>query len=348
MKDPCHLTQHDRLQLLNHLFELGELEFHHWRTANGNAREPVPFTSRYWAATSSTPADSPAPQDVNDFEAKRTKALAAHPTAFATPVVETASLPITEAALPPATGAVLAAAAPPDATLPQARLGYRAATGASGGISHVDPSALSPFGSARSQNIHSGDLWQEDDLIAPPTFANIIDPDDVIPSGASTHWNAAPIAVPVNAEAKGQWAFSVLDNPDLDEHFPISLLRQCAVLLAELPVRTFLPLIHMWLMDLACSQSRLRSKEFPEGKSRCSPTCVRVMESRYCGQRHLYCLGSRICRALSSINAMEVHSVWRNPLRWCRDGVALCPCCDSIRVSELCPAGAPPDLCRRV
>lgn len=208
--DPAWMTKADRLALIYHLFEIGELKFHHWKGRNGSAQDPVPFERRIWAVKEGDPGASA-------FEAAKQKALAARPKHHAREVRRSPTPAETRG--------------PEDGSAePSAERGRPTAPSM--------PDVLSPYGSARNITFHRTDLWDEDvaeEYVA--TAAGLVDPHDKLPLTADANHLDSPCSVPDNAEAKAQWAWSMLDRPGISERMPVANLKSVIVTLAELPVR---------------------------------------------------------------------------------------------------------------
>lgn len=242
MGDPRQLKSAQAFQLAQHILDIGELEFHHWQSKNGEPQPPVPFVERFWAASRDD-------EEALVQQARKEAALNAYPTHFADSwgVGEgqddggdyPAALPARPApavmSRNPAPGGVTSR------TLSQSSSAAHSLTpgrGVAPGASAITPGLVmqcSPYGSAMAQNIH-GDMTDGVPFVDPAFLVKDDDPDDLFPSTALVGHVHAPCSVPQNAEARAQWSYAILAWPSWSDHVPVSALKTCITRLAELPV----------------------------------------------------------------------------------------------------------------
>ncbi|VDB91627.1 unnamed protein product [Peniophora sp. CBMAI 1063] len=236
MTDPGKLRDDDKMKVLRHLFfEVGEVCFKAYKLRGTTPRPPVDLEARWWALSPEMAA----------FEKAKEKALNARPIYRAGAREQSGAREGSTAHGGPAD---------PEGG-PGADGGVSSAGGSlatAGGVTSTGPSAAaksgrrgqstvrSLYGSSRRQRVHNEENWQEDNLIDPPSFVTIPDPDDyyVKQSSAPPNDNGWPVPafVPSNGEARSQWAYDILDILVDDERTPGFVLRRCITLLVELPL----------------------------------------------------------------------------------------------------------------
>ncbi|VDC03131.1 unnamed protein product [Peniophora sp. CBMAI 1063] len=199
-------NQAARVELLEWLFTIGELIFHHWKRKNGPRLLPVAHADHYWATTE---ADS----QTAELQRSRDKALNARP---CTP---------TEPTLLPVPGTAAASTLPPAPLVP-----FLPSAPARMTI------ARSRYGSAREVQVHDPELRNVLDQAGAPIFTHILDPDDFAIALPLVDGLTQPLAVPHTAEARAQWCLHFLTLRATDLVLPETLFQQCVRSLAELPL----------------------------------------------------------------------------------------------------------------
>ncbi|VDC03288.1 unnamed protein product [Peniophora sp. CBMAI 1063] len=259
MKPPYHLSIEECLQLLNWLFDIGHIEFHHWKRCNGKPQVPVPENERFWAEHPGDPTDVA-------FIRARDKALAAAPGPIPDAGVQVDNTSRGQTPSASVSASVFASVSASGSASVNARVsGPAPPSGPASMHHHPMPITLNPastlglsstiqsqlprqlagllgslttsrFGSSKSINIHNTQAWDVDRLAGAPIYVEIPDPDDLVVSHAEVGGLVVPAGVPFNVEAQAQWCFAFTECHGDSLLFPAGLFQRCVTFLAELPL----------------------------------------------------------------------------------------------------------------